>query len=303
MPEKTSQLAVIDEKTIEALDRFAEEKNLSVLTENKGQFTAALTVAAAIGELRKMLTDEVMKPIMDLQGSALGFKTDKDREGGYKVDVVREAFIEGTLKGFRFVGNQSNIIASRWYATKEGFEDFFLRLARKGEFTDFRDAYSIPKTVGEEAHVTASATWKWKGKDDKIENVVFAIRVNKGQGSDAVLGKAKRKLLARIYARVTGTVVTDGDVNDPDVINVETTPAAGEKTGAAAAAAAPEKPDAETLAALDEELKAHEPAVNAYLESVKWITKGQSFRDLSSKHAKIILGKVKDFLKAAGVEV
>ena len=37
---------------LEALDKFAEDNNLSVLTEGKGAFTAAIAVADAIGQLK-----------------------------------------------------------------------------------------------------------------------------------------------------------------------------------------------------------------------------------------------------------
>lgn len=288
---------------LEALDKFAEDNNLSVLTEGKGAFTAAIAVADAIGQLKAKLTDEVMQPIKQLQGTALGFKTDKDNAGGYPVEVIREVFIEATLKGFKMVGNQTNIIAGRFYATKEGFEDFFLRQARAGKFTDYRDTYSVPKLVtADEAIVTVTATWKWEGKADKFDSTPISIRVNKGQGADAILGKAKRKLLARIYSRVTGTVITEGDANEP-AIDVTVTPTPGD-TGQAASGAnpPPEGLSDEVREKLTKILEPHAELANKWLAEQGSIQAGQTYLDVSEKLATKIINQSGGFLTAIGAK-
>lgn len=299
-----AQLSVV--QRVEEIDAFAESHNLAVLTEGKGRFAAAIAVADAITQLKSMLTKEVMQPIMALQGTKLGFRTDKDKDGGYSMEVVRDCFIESTLKGFKMVGNQSNIIAGGFYPTKEGFEDFFLRLGRTGKFTDFRDSYSVPKALGDEFLVIASATWVYQGKPDKFEKVEIPIRANKGQGSDAILGKAKRKLLAKIYSRITGTVITDGDVSD--AIDVETSPG-GEKGRASGAGpgttpgGAVEMPDEEVLVQLDDMLAGNEDKANAFLVEQGAIAKGQTYRSVSLKWARRILKQANSFIEAIGGSV
>jgi len=44
-----------------------------------------------------------------------------------------------------------------------------------------------------------------------------------------------------------------------------------------------------------------EDTVNAYLVKLKWIDKGQTFRDLSADKVKKVLGKFDNFLRVAGV--
>lgn len=295
-PAPSGSLVVLADK-LQALDSFAENNNLAILTEGRGNFSSAIAVADAIGQLKGMLTAEVMEPIMKLQGSALGFKTDKDRDGGYPVEVVREAFIEGTLKGFKFVGNQANIIAGRFYATKEGFEDFFLRLARKGELTDYQDAYSTPKIVSEsEAIVTASATWVYKGKAGKIENAQFSIRINKGQGADATIGKAKRKLKARVYERITGQFANEGDA-DEAAIPVAATVVGSSPVAGAEKKNGPTEEQAKALTALlADPLDA--TAANKFLIAQKAIPEGATYLDVTEKLAAKILGNTAGFLKA-----
>ena len=78
-----------------ALDRFAAANSVTTLLEgDEGAFTLTLKMSAAMQQLREMITPEMMKPIMALQGSSLGFRTDKDKEGGYPESVVKEAMIE-----------------------------------------------------------------------------------------------------------------------------------------------------------------------------------------------------------------
>jgi len=306
------QLAALLPK-LEELDQFAEKNNLSLLTEGKGAFSAAISVADAIGQLKAMLTEEIMKPIMELRGSALGFKTDKDKDPEserYTVAVVRECFIEATLKGFKMVGNQSNIIAGRFYATKEGFEDFFLRQAKAEKFTDFRDSYSVPKITSEnEAIVTVSATWKWRARPDqplladKIDSTPISIRVNKGQGADAILGKAKRKLLARIYSRVTGTVITEGDASEPGtVIDVQArTVAAGGAAGSSGANPSVEMASEEHQKKLTEKIGQHAEKANAWLKANNAIPADGTYLNVNAKTAEKILGNVPGFLEVIGV--
>lgn len=286
---------------IAELDRFAEGNNLAVLTEGKGQFESAIMVADAIGQLKTMLTPEIMKPIMELQGTTLGFKTDKDKEGGYPPEVVRDCFIEATLRGFQMVNNQTNIIGGRAYQTKEGFEAWLLKMGRTGKLTDFRDAYSVPKVTGEEAIVTASAGWVWNSKADKIENVQLSIRINKGQGSDAILGKAKRKLIARVYQRVTGTVITDGDASD--AIDIQATPvttAAAGQPGVPATGPAPASEEQkEKLGKLLADAELAKKA-NTFLLSQGAITEGQTFLNVNAKTADKIITKFNDFKAAIG---
>lgn len=282
-----------------ALDRFAAANSVTTLLEgDEGAFTLTLKMSAAMQQLREMITPEMMKPIMALQGSSLGFRTDKDKEGGYPESVVKEAMIEATLKGFRMVNNETNIIASRFYAARDGFERIFRDLSKSGRLTDLRMSPGLPKTTGEGAVVEYAASWNWKNsKGDIIKDelkVTLPIKVNNGQGADAILGKAKRKMLAAIYSRITGTEITDGDVDDPKTIDI-TPPKHAEQPKL-------DPMTAETAAAVEKLVAPHAEIANKYLVSVGWIREGQTFRDVSEKNAASILKKPAAFLSAAGVK-
>ena len=205
-------------KRIDVIGESASDAFLSA-----GSFTKALNVANAIRDLRKALTDEVMAPIMELMNSPLGFMTDQDplrpsdknpNPKPYSVAVVRDCFIEARLRGFFPVNNEMNIIAGRFYGTVTGFDR---QVRNHTRVTDFKDFYEVPRVLGEAgALVKCKATWK----QDKVTQTFereFAVRINRGMGTDAIAGKAKRKLLAAVYARLTGVVTPDGETGDLDL--------------------------------------------------------------------------------------
>ncbi|HZV36110.1 MAG TPA: hypothetical protein VFB72_16155, partial [Verrucomicrobiae bacterium] len=187
----------IDEISSSALQQF----------EDAGDFEKELVVAQAVVDMRALLTPEIMAPIMALMNTDLGFRTDKDpkqvdRQGRpnvpYSLDVVREVFIESRLRGFHAVGNEFNIIASRFYGCKNGFE----RKVR--ELTQGTCEISIdpPKMSSGFASVKCRATWQIKGQKGDIgirpeDTCEFLVRVNEFMGPDGAMGKAQRKLYQR----------------------------------------------------------------------------------------------------------
>src|SRR5215204_5340477 len=104
------------------LAKSLNEKVFSVLSADQlNGFEKAYLIANAIAELKSLLTPEYMKPIMQMQGNKLGFKTDKDKDGGYPEAIVKNCLIEAVLMGVQPFGNQFNIIANNTYITKEGY--------------------------------------------------------------------------------------------------------------------------------------------------------------------------------------
>ncbi len=193
----------------------------------------AIVLANGMRALRAALTDEIVgKLLMPLQGSSLGFRTDKDAGQGYSIEVVRDCAIEAMIRGFQPVGNEFNIIASRAYFTKEGFTR---KVSEFPGLTDLEFEIGVPHIAGDKgALVPYTARWKLNGKPDQIVRDLLKredgsvsdqripIRVNSGMGADAILGKARRKILAQIYEKVSGAkfAPTDGDAIDTTGENV-----------------------------------------------------------------------------------
>lgn len=175
-------------------------------------FEKAFLISNAIGELKTLLTPVYMAPIMQLQGNKLGFKTDKDKDGGYAESVVKNCLIEAVLYGLQPFGNQFNIIAGNMYATKEGVG--YLLSNFKGLSYDI--VAELPRIKEGSAAVVMIIEWSLSGAEKNVKKIDIPIKVNQYMGADAVLGKAMRKARKWLYDTITGSEIPDGDIEFSD---------------------------------------------------------------------------------------
>lgn len=184
-------------------------------------FEKAHLVAGAIEQLKQQLTAEYMKPIMALQGNKLGFRTDKDKTGGYPLEVVKNCLIEAVLMGLQPTGNQFNIIAGNTYPTKEGC-GYLLN-----NFTGLKYdlVCGLPKINAEKtgAAVDVLITWTLGGQANE-KTIPIPIKIDSYTSVDAIIGKATRKGRAWLLSNITGVEVTDGEIEDVNhtVVSSET---------------------------------------------------------------------------------
>lgn len=183
-------------------------------------FEKAFQMSTAIGKLKEILTPEYMNPIMQLQGTRLGFRTDKDKTGGYPMAVVQTCLIEAVLMGLQPTNNQFNIIAGNMYPTKEGCG------ALLAKFPGLR--YSIitglPKVNQERTSCAFEVEIKWTlpGKTEEAIKIPIPIKIDQYASVDSMVGKATRKARAWLLSRITGTEITDGEIEDTNATVVET---------------------------------------------------------------------------------
>lgn len=210
-----------------------------------------IKMAEGVQALKRALPDDfVRNTIMPLQGTPLGFLTDRDnpKEGppGYGIEVVKNVVVEAMLRGFNVVGNEFNIISSRFYGAKAGFERLVTSFPGLSHL-ELTPGNPIMSQSGQAAAVPFSATWRLNGQPMKIECLFpkdgvdnrIPVKINGGMGPDAILGKAYRKMYARIYQRLTGSSfgLVDGDASEAiDTTGVEapTAPAAAVSSKATA---------------------------------------------------------------------
>lgn len=211
-----SNLPTISTKTITALDEAANAGQLTTVT--GGQFSRALATATAVNTLRDLLTEDVMKNVMQLQNNALGFLTDR-RDAPYSVNVVRDCLIEAVLQGVSPVGNEFNIISGRAYITKAGMR----RKLANVPGLSYTITPGLPKMADKGAAIIMVIDWTINGKSEHKE-LPLAVRVNAGMGTDAIIGKATRKAAAWLYDAVTGMSVNEGDISDDDSIPTTANP-------------------------------------------------------------------------------
>jgi len=181
-------------------------------------FEKAFALADAFKELNSALTTDLVKPIYELQGSKLGFRTDKDSGQGYTVEVVKRCLIEAVLTGVQPVNNQFNIIAGNCYITKEGFG----YLLKNYSGLKWEIIPMLPRINEEKksAAITMQIKWSINGGEENERNIDFPIKLNNFMGTDAVIGKATRKARAWLYNNITDNEIADGDVQDVNAQDV-----------------------------------------------------------------------------------
>ena len=207
------------------LDALSNQIQEAWLTE--GNFTRTIAYGMAVAEMREALTDGVMKAIMKLKGSKLGFKTDENPNNVYPMELVRDAVIDAATLGLQCVGNQFNIIGGNMYVTKEGFTFLLRRLVQEGKLQDMKFVYhpaeitesstqgtrrdgSMYQKIEREGRVKVDVSCTYQHKPVR-EQLEFIVRVNNGMSQDAVLGKAERKAKAWLYNFLTDQCLSDGD--------------------------------------------------------------------------------------------
>lgn len=217
------ELMISDNKNLTKIDTLVTEY---LDTEITGKLSKALVLGNAIATLDTLLNKEIMKPIMQLKGSKLGFRTDKD----YPVEIVKRCFIEALLIGVEPIGNQWNIIAKNLYVTKEGCTHLLSKI--KG--LSYSVVPSIPKVTknadGEfGAIVKVKIFWTYKGKE-KSQDLEFACKGASDRdgkhctSADAYNGKGERKAKHWLYQQISGQYVGEGDAEDSidvDFMDVE----------------------------------------------------------------------------------
>lgn len=212
------------EVEIAAFEEKAEELNGLSLTLDVPPARRMFVLAKAMNDLDEALTPEVMRPIMSLMGSRVGYLTDRDKpkdgkpQKPYDEVEVKEVVKEAILCGAYMTNNEVNIIAGAMYTTK----NHFIRKVREiPGLTDLVVGVGTPHVLNGETKVKCTAKWNLHGKEQSIgldEKMpcIFTIKVNSYMGPDAVVGKATRKLYKKIYETATGSEISipDGDIAD-----------------------------------------------------------------------------------------
>lgn len=204
-----SEIAILDQNKLTISEQI-NTQILSVLSDPDG-FQKSFVMAKAISTMKELLTPEVMKDIMALQGSRLGFRTDKDKDGGYSFVTVQNCCIEALLYGFELVGNQFNIIGGNMYPTREGFTFQLDKMKGLTYDIEYPNITQTPdKLFGS---VTALIRWEYNGvKDEK--QIVFPVNSNKYATIDALKGKGERKAKCWLFNKLKNTKLSDGDADD-----------------------------------------------------------------------------------------
>lgn len=191
----------------EVISKLQDAMELGFSSSQMIGFEKAFNTANAVQSMRNALTNEVMNPIMALQGSRLGFRTDKDKTGGYHVSIVKDCCMEALFYGLQLTGNQFNIIAGNMYPTKEGFTYLLNNISK----LNYEIVMQVPEPFSKSIKTKALVKWNYNGKENErsLEFVVSAF----GNNADAANGKGERRAKCWLYNYVTGNVLKDGEAS------------------------------------------------------------------------------------------
>jgi hypothetical protein len=226
-PAPGTALTAFDPKQLALLDEVASQCEIAV-REAGNNISGALAVAENMQKLRQLVTPQMLHSLAALQNTSLGFRTDRAKAKSgpkeYSPEELRDPFIEATVRGFRAVGNEFNVIAGNFYGAKAGFERKVRTFPGLSNFAAF---YDVEETAGGFARVQCVATWVLDGQHDEftrrkesIKGKPFdnriRVRVNEGMGYDALLGKAQRKFFAAVWDHLINadTATPEGDPDD-----------------------------------------------------------------------------------------
>lgn len=174
-------------------------------------FEKALKLSEGISQLRTLLDKNYMSSIMGLQGSKIGFRTDKDKESGYSEDVVKDCLIEAVLIGLQPAGNHFNIIAGNMYPTKEGFGYL---LEQDG--VNYTLRFGPTKIDAPNKVARLDVEIEYFDKDAVQQKTILPVSTkwNTYATDDAIQGKATRKARAWLYNKLHGTQISDSDISE-----------------------------------------------------------------------------------------
>jgi len=219
----SAELAQIPKEKLLLIDNKSRQMHELSSKEMDHPLVAAISVTTLLQEIRDLFNDKAITAgLMKLQGTKIGFVTDKDKNGGYPPNVVVDVTIEAASRGARMVGNEVNIISGSCYLTKGYFQR---KLDEQLQPGNWRLNHGVPEVEYQnKKQVSATVTTEIKWKDsngDHTESVSFAIKGNDYATADAYLGKADRKCGKWLLENITGERFSDGDADE--IISVQAT--------------------------------------------------------------------------------
>lgn len=214
---QAAELTAIDDAIVGAL--------ASVEATAGGRHVARAVALARAAETVLGAIRRYWPEIAPLKDTPYGFATDEStrQHGPYTPQQIQQALAHGILLGGMPTGGEITVISGRAYLSLPHFE----RWSRECEgLTDLVITPGVPTLPGGDggtALVEATASYVYRGVPTTItwsKGQAFdgriPVKVNKGMGPDAVLGKARRKILAAIRKRVQGAGAKDEALDDDD---------------------------------------------------------------------------------------
>lgn len=256
-----------------ALDEMLSEFRTELARRDVGDMARMLIQARAMTALEEAISPAMMKDIMKLMNSPLGFKTDRPpgKSELYGVETVKRCLIVAWLSGAKATGNEFNIIAGNCYLTKEFTRPAILRFPG---VSHFEEQLGAPMRHGDKTAICeAIATWFVNGEQHEIRCVKtevmdarIVVNAYATSSPDELRGKVQAKLYQRVLSRLTGLNLTP-DLSGDSADTIEVVPRSSSKAAIESSEKSPEISDSQTAKTIHE-------------DSVAWFAKQESINDI-----------------------
>jgi len=197
----TTELVPLKES--QQADLIAAVEACHLVSSMKNDTLKSLKLAYGQAQLNKVLNlPEVAQMIMSFQNSAIGFLTDKKKDG-YSQEIVIQAAQEALTAGAYLHGNEFNIIAERCYLA----QSFFIRKVReycsehliKRQF-QYNCKFVEASGKQKKFKVTVKILWTYPAKDEAEQIQGYNLV---GMSEDQVIGKATKRANQWLYNEMT----------------------------------------------------------------------------------------------------
>jgi len=147
----------------------------------------------------------------------------KWRKAPYTYEEIVEALIPPMLEGYRFTGNEINVISGNGMPVKRGKHRKINDMVR-----NFTHLIGAPVKESGVAKLPCRAKWITESGEEqsigynKDDQCTIPIECGKYDGIDKLLGLAESKLFSRVLTRISGKLVTEGDIHHEDPKDITT---------------------------------------------------------------------------------
>jgi hypothetical protein len=213
----SQELAVVEQACLEIDQIASDTKHLAngVAQNMMDAFKCSALAQKVMDVLSPQVIAMVFQP---LRNKEFGWR--EDRPGTYQAEAIRDVWVGALVKGALPTNDEVLIISGRAYYQK----NFFRR--KIAQLKGLTDLVILPGKVAMQVNgalVEMTATCKMDGHDVKIARIgasAIPIRLNSGQGADAALGKAERKILCSLYNQLTGSAFAEGEAEETEFVGV-----------------------------------------------------------------------------------
>lgn len=208
--------AKLDAAVVAELDNLFEQYEGAATRTDLSPGARTMVSAIALLEVRQALLKSAMLRILRaLEGSPIGFRTDKRR---YSDATLVDACTEAILRGLPLLGNHFNILVERFYCTKEGFGYLVSKLAKFSMSFEVDKISTSHREAGGHVKVKVSGiyarrTLNGETADKEKLTTTYNVRMTKKNpvAEENAEGKARRKWLRDVYAILTGIELGEAD--------------------------------------------------------------------------------------------